>query len=305
MWLGQRIRQRRADAAFGRREIRTVEEAAGAAAGEMILGAVVAAHHHDGVVGNAEFVELVEQHAEVMVEHQEAVAPVAVVALADEFVARAHREVHQRVIEVAVERLVVLDRLLHELEGALLVFEVAGLLGFHGELLVQQRSAALALEAFVHVGKAVALRHVMRIRRPHAFVVGAQRAVPFVEAVVGREAAVFGADVPLAVDRRGIAGFRQDRCDGALPGDDAAAVAAERDGVVAGPDREASGHQRRTGRRALRLDDIMGELGAFLGEGVHAHGIGAAQLAAAVAAQFSHAEVVDVEEQNVWFLGHW
>ena len=79
---------RRADAAFGRTEVRAVEEAAGAAAGEMILGAVVAAHHHDGVVGDAELVELVEQHAEVVVEHQQAVAPVAIVALADEFVAR-------------------------------------------------------------------------------------------------------------------------------------------------------------------------------------------------------------------------
>ena len=53
----------------------------------MILGAVVAAHHDDGVVGHAEFVELVEQHAEIVIQHQQAVAPLAVVALADEFVA--------------------------------------------------------------------------------------------------------------------------------------------------------------------------------------------------------------------------
>ena len=253
---------------------------------------------------NAELVELVEQHAEIVVQHQQAVAPFAVVALADEFVARAHREVHQRVVEVAVERLVRLDRLLHELERALLVLEVAGLLGFHGELLVQQRPGALALLALVHVREAVALRHVMRIGQPHAFVVGAQRAVPFVKTVIGREAAVFGADVPLAVDRGRVTGFRQDGADGALPRDDAAAVAAERDGVVAGADRETSGHQRRAGRRALRLDDVVRQLRAFLCEIVHAPGIGAAQDAAAVATQFSHAEVVDVEKQNVWFLCH-
>src|SRR5579859_4377115 len=37
--------ERRADAAFGRGEVGAVEEAAGAAAGEMIFGAIVAAHH--------------------------------------------------------------------------------------------------------------------------------------------------------------------------------------------------------------------------------------------------------------------
>ena len=50
--------------------------------GQVILGSVVAAKHDDGVVGDAEFVELVEQHAEVVVQHQQAVAPIAVGALA-------------------------------------------------------------------------------------------------------------------------------------------------------------------------------------------------------------------------------
>ena len=76
--------ERRADAAFGRAEIGAVEEAAGAAAGEVILGAVVAAQDHDGVVADAELVGLVDQHAEVVVEHQQAVAPFAVFAFADE-----------------------------------------------------------------------------------------------------------------------------------------------------------------------------------------------------------------------------
>ena len=71
----------------------------------MILGAIVAAHDNDGVVGDAELVELIEQHAEIVVEHQEAVAPIAIVALPFELVARDHREVHQRVIEVEKERL--------------------------------------------------------------------------------------------------------------------------------------------------------------------------------------------------------
>src|SRR4029078_270300 len=117
-----------------------------------------------------------------------------------------------------------------------------------------------------------------------------QGPVPFVKTVIGRKATVFGADVPLAVDRGGVAGFRQDRADGSLPLDDAAAIAAERDGVVARTDRETSGHQCRPGRRALRLDDIMRQLDALLGETVHALGIGAAKDAAAVAAEFAHTE---------------
>src|SRR4051812_22923725 len=129
----------------------------------------------------------------------------------------------------------------------------------------------------------------MRIGQPHAFVIGAQWSVPFVETVVGRETAVLGADMPFAVDRGGVAGFRQDRADGALPGNEAAAVAAERDGVVSRADRETSGHQRRAGRRTLRLDDVMRQLDALLSKRVHALGVGAAQNAAAVATEFAHA----------------
>ena len=70
----------------------------------MILGAVIAAVDNDGVVGNPELVELVEQHAEVVVEHQQAIAPLAVGAFARKFVARGHREVQQRMIEIEEKR---------------------------------------------------------------------------------------------------------------------------------------------------------------------------------------------------------
>ncbi len=48
----------------------------------------------------------------------------------------------------------------------------------------------------------------------------------------------------------------------------------------------------------------MRQLDALLGEFVHALGIGAAQNAAAVAAELAHAEVVDVEKQDVGFTCH-
>jgi hypothetical protein len=53
----------------------------------------------------------------------------------------------------------------------------------------------------------------------------------------------------------------------------------------------------------LRLDDIVGQLGAFLGELIHALRISAAQDAAAIAAQFAHAQIIDMKEQDVWSLG--
>ena len=237
-----------------------------------------------------------------MIEHHEAVAPVAVRALADEFVARAHREVHQRVVEVDIERLVILDRLFHELDRALLVFQIAGLLRLHGELLGLDRLAAAVLRALVHVRETVALRHVMRILEPHAFVIGAQRTVPFVEPVVGREASVLGADVPFALDAGLVARFGQNVGDRAFPAHDAAGIAAERDRVIAGPDRIAARHESRTCRRALRLDDIMRELHAFLGECIHPLRIRAAENAAAVAAGLAHAEIVDMKEQDIGFF---
>jgi hypothetical protein len=40
----------------------------------------------------------------------------------------------------------------------------------------------------------------------------------------------------------------------------------------------------------------VGELHAFLGELIHAPRIGAAQDAAAVAAQFAHAQIIDMKE---------
>src|SRR5262249_19175017 len=67
---GPTDQERRADAAFRRAEIRSVEKAACSSSDQVILGSVVAAVNNYGIVGNPEFVELVEQHAEVVVEHQ-------------------------------------------------------------------------------------------------------------------------------------------------------------------------------------------------------------------------------------------
>ena len=266
----------------------------------MILGAVIAAVDDDGVVGNAELVELIEQDAEVVVEHQQAIAPLAVVAFAREFVAREHGEVHQRVIEIKEKRLARRYAALHEIETALLIFEIAGLFHLHGELLRPNRFYAFALAALVHVRIAVALRNIVRVFKPHAFVVGAQRAVPLVKAVIRRPAAVLRPDVPLPQTRRNVSGCGQNFGDGLLPPHNATRVAAQCNRMVAGADRIPPGHQGRTGWRALRFDDVMRQLDTLGGELVRALGVSAPEDPAAVATQLAHTEVIDMEEEDVW-----
>src|SRR6266508_2456953 len=176
-------------------------------------------------------------------------------AFAHEFVARDHREVHQRMVEIEKERLARRYAAFHEIETALLIFEVAGLFHFHGELLRQNRLHAFALAAFVHVRIAVALRNIVRVFEPHAFIVGAKRAVPFVKAVIRGPAAIFRPDVPLPQTTGNVSGRGQNFGYGFLPPHNAARVAAQCNRVIAGTDRIPPGHQGGTGWRALRLDD--------------------------------------------------
>ena len=69
---------RGADAALGGAEVRAVEEARGAATQQMVFGAVVAGEDHDRVVRDTQFGQGVQDRTEVVVEHQQRVAPVAV-----------------------------------------------------------------------------------------------------------------------------------------------------------------------------------------------------------------------------------
>src|SRR5262249_43148249 len=89
------------------------------------------------------------------------------------------------------------------------------------------------------------------------------------------------------------------------PPHNAARVAAQCNRVIAGADRVASGHQGRTGWRALRLDDVVRQLDTLGGELIRALGVRSSEDPAAVAAQLAHAEVIDMKEEDVWFLrGH-
>src|SRR6202030_1586609 len=110
---------------------------------------------------------------------------------------------------------------------------------------------------------------------------------------------------PLAEARRGVPSLGQDFSDGYLPSHNTARVPAQCNRVIAGADRVASGHQGRTGGRALRLDDIVRQLDTLGGELVRALGVRSPEDPAAVATQLAHAQVIDMEEKDVWFLrGH-
>src|SRR5262249_62219979 len=123
-----------------------------------------------------------------------------------------------------------------------LILEAARLFHFHSELLRNDRLHTFALATLVHVGVAIALGNVVRVFEPHAFVVGAQRAIPLVKAVVRRPAPVFGSDMPLAETGGDVSGISQDLSDSLLPSHNAASVAAQRDCVIARADRGAPRH---------------------------------------------------------------
>ena len=124
-------------------------------------------------------------------------------------------------------------------------------------------------------------------------------AIPLVEPVVGGIPPWLVADVPLAIDGGGVSGRRQDVTHRLLPGHQTAGQAGKLHRAVAGADGVAASHQGRAARRALGFGREIEELQSFAGEAVQPGRLCAAQDASAIAAQFTHAEVVDVDIQNV------
>src|SRR6202007_2923844 len=88
-----------AQRAFHSSEIRSVKKAGCASPREALLRPVVPGEYHDGVVGDAQGVEKVEQHAEIAVELQQAVGPLTDTAFTLELIARHPREMQKRVVE--------------------------------------------------------------------------------------------------------------------------------------------------------------------------------------------------------------
>ena len=104
---------RHAPAAFPVGVLLAAERRVGAVRPGVVLRAVVGRVHDDGVVGDAELVELVEHHADLLVVHDHAVAVGILPALAEVLLGDVRAEVHGRRVVPEEERLIGLGLLLH------------------------------------------------------------------------------------------------------------------------------------------------------------------------------------------------
>ena len=265
--------------------------------GQELLVAVVPGKDHDRVLAEAEFVELVEEHAEVAIELEQTVGPIAVSARALVLVARMDRQVHQRIVVVDEERLVSLGVAFEEVERPSVHLDI----DIDLEITVEdtQLFDRFALLALIHVLDGVALGVVPRVVGPQGRIPRERRAVPLVEAVIGRPTPVALADVPLAHAQRGVAGLREEVAHRLLPGNEATGHTRRRGLGVARANRIAARHERRAGRAALRLRGVVHHLEAVSGELIDPLGIRAAQDATAVTPKLAVAQVVDVEDQDI------
>ena len=105
--------------------------------------------------------------------------------------------------------------------------------------------------------------------------------------------------MPFAVERRRVAGLRQQLRDCDLPLHQPIGLAVDRNAVGAVADRMAPDHQRRTRWRARQLDIEIGEARAFAGERIETRGRRAPRDPAAVSAELAIAEIVGEQEHGV------
>jgi hypothetical protein len=121
-------------------------------------------------------------------------------------------------------------------------------------------------------------------------------AIPLIKALVGREPALFVADVPLAEGAGAIAGVGEQLAQGVLPGGEPViALAGQGHAAVAGPDGQPSAQDGRAGRGALGLDVVVLEPHPLAGQGIDAWG----GHHAAVAADVPPADVINQDEDHI------
>ncbi|MNF68128.1 hypothetical protein D3C84_499770 [compost metagenome] len=245
-----------------------------------------------------------------MVDLRQGVGPGTVAGLAREGRIGLRRHMRQGEGDVGEERLAGVRVALDEGGGALGQFLVQGALA--GQVQLLHLARRLVTPGFVDVlrrHQALVPALLAAHRRgqvgglvgggPHDFVVGTGYAVPLVEALLGGEARLAAAQVPLAPDAGGVAARREQFGQGRFPQGQAVRCAGAGDPVGAGADREAAGHQRRARGRALCLDIEVGQADTLLGQLVDPRRLGAPDRTAAVAAQLAVAEVVVEHDDDV------
>ena len=160
--------------------------------------------------------------------------------------------------------------------------------GTHLQVQLAHRRGLLALLAFPDFGRLDSLRPDQlperRVRRIAGLIDAVLVAPPLVEALVGRQPALDLAEMPLTPQRCRVTRVREQLGDRVLPGRQAA-LAFPRVWHLerSGSHRLAAGQDRGAGRRALRLDRVVGEADALAGELVDAGSRGAAPVAREVA----------------------
>src|SRR6185437_11359463 len=268
------------------------------APGLELFGAIVSGKHHDGVVVDAQLLQGIQNRAKIRVELEQAVGPVTLPRLSLELRARDRWHVHQRMIEIKVERLSRLDAAFHERLGSGKKFAVDVAADIEVELLHGPR-LSISLAGFEHVADAVTPGVVPGIGWPERLIPCTRRAVPLIKTAVCRPAPRRLADMPLADAGGGISAGRKNVAHGPLPGHEPTFLAGQSDGVIAGANGIAASHQRRARRRALRLGGEIEQLHSLGCECIDALRVGAPEDATPVAAEFAVAEIVDEEVDDV------
>ncbi len=269
------------------------------------LGAVVGRVHDDGVVGDAQLVELVEQLADVPVVLHHAIGIDAQPGLALRLLLQVREDVHAGRVPPDEERLAVRVGLLDELQARreeLLVHRLHALPG--------QRTGVLDLLRAVRVGPAVqdaaraelllelGILRIVRILRLLFRVQVVEVAEELVEAVRRRQELVAVAEMVLAELAGDVAERLQDVGDGRVFRLQAQIGAGQPDLGQAGADGRLTGDERGPTGGAALLAVPVGEHRAFLGDAIDV-GRAISHDAVVVRADIEPADVVAPDDENV------
>ena len=274
-----------------------------------LLRAVVGRVHHDRVVGDAEFVDLVEQLADVAVVLDHAVRIHAQAGLALRLLLQVREDVHPGRIPPAEEGLVVGHRLVDELQAGveeLFVDRLHALDGQRARVLDLLRPSAFAQLCSTPRGPELLLElGILRVVHALGFLLGVQViqvAEELVEAVHRGQEFIAVAEVVLAELSGHVAERLEQVGDGRILRLEAHLGAGQADLGQAGADRRLARDERSAAGGAALLAVPIREHRAFLGDAIDVRGL-VAHDAVVVGADIEPADVVAPDDQDVRLTG--
>ncbi|MCY1415003.1 hypothetical protein D9M71_304700 [compost metagenome] len=297
--------QRHAMAAFVGSALLAVKRRSAAIRPAEFLGSVIGRVYDDGVVGNAQVIQLFQQLADLPVVLDHAIRVQANPRLALGLFLQVGPDMHARTVEPDEKRLVGFVRLVDEVLGGLHQFVVDG---FH--TLARQGTGVFDLavsERMDHPTWAVlfAKLRIFGVVVGFRFFFGihvVQVAEELIKAMVGRQVPVAVAQVVLAELAGGVALLLHRITDGRRPIGDAMLGAGHADGQQTGAKRMLAQDERRTPGGAGLLAVGMSEQCAFFADAVDV-GSFVAHHALVVGTEVKDADVVAEDHQDVRFVG--